>query len=221
MKHFIFGHTVNGLPMHAFRFGNNTDKGKKILILGGVHGDEIEGVAMANQLLEEFKNHFPYKLEVTLVPTFNLEGTLAGTRHNANGVDLNRNLPTKDWDPKAFNARYFPGHTSNSEPENHALVNYITSGKVDFILTLHSFRNVMVNMNGDCKAEADLMSQVGGYPVTTDMGYPTPGSLGTYAGVENKVPTITYELLKGQNLKTLLPPHIKAVRALLQYKETH
>ena len=221
MKTFIFGRTVNDLPIQAYRFGNHTKKGKRILILGGVHGDEIEGVALAMRLLEEFQQSFPYKLEVTLVPTFNLEGVLAKTRHNANGVDLNRNLPTKDWDPKAFNQRYFPGHKANSEPENHALVEYIRGGKVDFILTLHSFTKVMVNMNGDCKAEAELMSQVGGYPVTTDMGYPTPGSLGTFGGVENKVPTITYELLKDQNLKTLLPKHIKAVRALLQYKENH
>ncbi len=221
MKHFIFGETVNHLPIHAYRFGNCHDRGKKILILGGVHGDEIEGVALAKKLLADFAKNFPYKLEVTLVPTFNLEGVLNGTRHNANGVDLNRNLPTKDWDPKAFNARYFPGHFANSEPENHALVDYIKGGKCDFILTLHSFSKVMVNMNGNCKAEAELMSQVGKYPVTTDMGYPTPGSLGTFAGVEQDVPTITYELKKGQNLKTLLPIHIKAVRALLQYKENN
>lgn len=221
MRNFVFGKTVNNLPIHAFQFGNVTAKGKKILILGGVHGDEIEGVALANVLLEEFQKSFTYKLQVTLVPTFNLEGVLRLTRHNANGVDLNRNLPTKDWDPKAFNKRYFPGNTANSEPENNALVNYLLDGNADFILTLHSFTKVMVNMNGNCKAEAELMSQVGGYPVTTDMGYPTPGSLGTYAGVELDVPTITYELLKGADLKYLIPTHLKAVRALMQYKENH
>lgn len=214
MKNFIFGYTESDLPIFAYRFGK---PGKKLLILGGVHGDELEGVALAHRMLEEFQKSYPYHVETTLVPTMNLDGVLARTRHNRNGVDLNRNLPSKDWDPKAFNTRYFPGHEANSESENLALTSYLEAGHADFILTYHSFTKVMVNMNGNCQVEADLMSEVGGYIVTKDMGYPTPGSLGTYAGVEKDIPTITYELKKGQDLKTLLPPHIRATKALLNH----
>jgi len=38
------------------------------------------------------------------------------------------------------------------------------------------------------------MGERNGYPVSASIGYPTPGSLGTYAGVERKIPIITLEL---------------------------
>jgi protein MpaA len=37
------------------------------------------------------------------------------------------------------------------------------------------------------------MSKYNGYPVEGDIGYPTPGSLGTYYGKERDIPVITLE----------------------------
>ena len=75
----------------------------------------------------------------------------------------------------------------------------------------------MINVNGDCHREAQLIEGITHYPICEDMGYPTPGSLGTYAGKERGIPTITYELKRGQDLASLLPPHIRAVRECLQF----
>ena len=33
-----------------------------------------------------------------------------------------------------------------------------------------------------------------GYPLSASMGYPTPGSLGSWAGVDRRIPTVTLEL---------------------------
>src|SRR5690348_9461797 len=107
------------MAIPAFEFGV---KGARVLILGGVHGNEVEGPIAAFGLLKHFACAFDYNLRLTLVPTFNLEGVLAQNRHNSRGVDLNRNLPTKDWNPKAFDPKYPPGPFANSEPENQALV---------------------------------------------------------------------------------------------------
>ena len=38
-----------------------------------------------------------------------------------------------------------------------------------------------------------------GLPVRKDLGYRTPGSLGTYFGVERNIPMITLELLSEDN----------------------
>ncbi len=38
------------------------------------------------------------------------------------------------------------------------------------------------------------MAKFNGYRVSDSIGYPTPGSLGTYAGVERNIPIITLEL---------------------------
>ena len=38
------------------------------------------------------------------------------------------------------------------------------------------------------------MSAKNHYPTTAAIGYPTPGSLGSYAGIDKKIPMITLEL---------------------------
>jgi protein MpaA len=36
-----------------------------------------------------------------------------------------------------------------------------------------------------------------GYPIKGDIGYPTPGSFGTWAGIEKKIPMVTLEIESG------------------------
>ena len=206
-RSFHFGYTSDGLTIPAYRFG---EKGPNILVLGGVHGDEIEGIIAANGLLQAFSRSFPYKLNLTLVPIFNLDGALRSQRKNAREIDLNRNLPTQDWSPEVAKEKYNPGPNANSEPENQALVEYIGSFKPDFIITLHSWKP-MLNVNGDCAAVANVISQHTGYVITDDIGYPTPGSLGTFSGLERSIPTITYEFERFLPAETILSKHVPAI----------
>ena len=55
----------------------------------------------------------------------------------------------------------------------------------------------MVNYDGPGLRLAEKMAVYNGYPVRGDIGYPTPGSFGNYAGVEKRIPTITLELPRG------------------------
>jgi murein peptide amidase A len=50
------------------------------------------------------------------------------------------------------------------------------------------------NFDGPAVALAGSMSEHNGYPVRASIGYPTPGSLGSYAGADRQIPTITLEL---------------------------
>ena len=43
-----------------------------------------------------------------------------------------------------------------------------------------------------------------GYPVESDIGYPTPGSFGTYCGVERNIPTLTIEVDENKAPEELL-----------------
>lgn len=212
MKTYTFGNSSLGLPIIAHEFSN---KGPEILILGGVHGDEIEGVWAAHGLLKSFLQSFNYKLNLTLVPQFNIEGVLNKTRMNARGVDLNRNLPTKDWSPEVKTPRYHPGLAPNSEAENQALVQYIEEKKPKFILSLHSW-HPMLNINGDCLKQAQKVAEFTGYRIDPDMGYPTPGCLGTYAGKERNIPTLTYEIERGLALEPILKIHVPAILEMLK-----
>jgi protein MpaA len=51
-----------------------------------------------------------------------------------------------------------------------------------------------VNYDGPAETLAQKISDIIKYPVEASIGYPTPGSFGTYAGVERQIPTITLEL---------------------------
>jgi protein MpaA len=207
MKTSIFTFTSKGLPVPAYEFQNGE---KEILILGGVHGDEIEGVIASFELLKYFMKSFDYNFNLTLVPQFNLEGVIFKTRGNGNGVDLNRNLPTKDWSPEIKTPRYHPGLSAGSEVENHGLMTYLETKKPQLVLSLHSWKPIL-NVNGDCYKFANHLAEATGYKIDDDIGYPTPGCLGTYAGLERQCPTLTYEIERGLDAESIISIHVPAI----------
>ena len=215
MKSFKFGKTAQNLPIIAYQFGG---MGPKALILGGVHGDEIEGVIAANALLDCFVQSFTYKLNLTIVPLFNLDGVLLRQRKNLNQVDLNRNLPTNDWTSEVAQEKYHPGIEACSEPENQALVEWLEKNKPDYVLSLHSWKPLL-NVNGNCHSEAEVIKKFTGYEVKESIGYPTPGCLGTYCGIERAMPTLTYEIERGLAAKSILDIHIPAILESLKVTE--
>ena len=215
VKSFMFGQSQSGLPMVAHRFGGS---GPSVLILGGVHGDEVEGVIAAQGLLGRFMNSFTYKLNLTLVPCFNIDGVNFNQRQNAHDVDLNRNLPTNDWSEIFEEKRYNPGSSANSEPENQALVSWLEDNKPRLVLSLHSW-NPLLTVNGGCQPEAEVISKLTGYQVADSIGYPTPGCLGTYCGIERDMPTLTYEIERGLNSENILKTHVPAILEALKVTE--
>lgn len=222
MTSFIFGETTSGLPIPAYEFGRT---GTRVLILGGVHGDEIEGVWAAHGLLAKLSDSFSLQLQLTLVPALNLDGVLLKQRQNARGVDLNRNMPTKDWSdvtPRlpdgTLNLRYHPGPKAGSEPETQALMRFLETKQPQFILSLHSWKP-MLNVNGACRPEAQAIASKTGYIIEESIGYPTPGCLGTYSGIERNMPTLTYEIERGLKVDSVLSIHVPAILSALKASE--
>ena len=172
----------------------NADYDKKILIIGVFHGDEPQGEYFINSYL---KNASSGKNALYFIPRLNFNNV----RQNKNGVDLNRNFPTKNWVLGEKND-YFGGNTPNSEIETKFLVNLLNENKFDAIITIHSPYKT-VNYDGPAEELANSISKIIGYPVSSDIGYPTPGSFGTYCGVERQIPTITIEIDEEENIEKL------------------
>ena len=76
---------------------------------------------------------------------------------------------------------------------NFILSKIIREHKFDAILSIHAPFEI-VNYDRPAQELAEKISQLTGYPVQGDIGYPTPGSFGNYCGVERNIPTITLEL---------------------------
>ena len=91
---------------------------------------------------------------------------------------------------------------------------WIDKHQPKLIISLHSWKP-LINTNGDCFPEAKIMSEVTGYKLTDDIGYPTPGSLGEYCGLERNIPVITYEAARGGTIKEALNIHVPAIEKAL------
>lgn len=179
---------------------------KTILIIGVFHGDEPQGKFLIESYIANLKNNpiYPPKNRMLFIPCLNPDGLKNNTRQNANKVDLNRNFPTTNWEI-AEEKEYFGGKSSSSEIETKFVVEILEEFLPDMILTLHAPYKV-VNYDGPALEIAKKISEIIGYPVQSDIGYPTPGSFGTYAGVERNIPTITLELDEEIDVKELIKP---------------
>ncbi|MGK0367785.1 MAG: protein MpaA [Thermoproteota archaeon] len=185
------GVTVQGEPIKAYK----TDiKAKKyIYLLAGTHGDEVEGVFVLQQLFNWLKeNHELSDHPIIVVPILNVDGYQALTRVNAHAVDLNRNMPSNDWCSEFKKKKYNPGPTGLSEPENVYLDKLFKQYKPSVVLSFHSWKPLL-NYNGDCSELANYIGKFNKYPVEDNIGYSTPGSLGTYVPEKYDAAVLTYE----------------------------
>ncbi len=208
----VKGASVKKAPLVVAEFGP-ADSTNVTLVLSSVHGDEITPVYVIMRLIEWAQEN-PAAIgdrRIVIAPLVNPDSFFAvpRTRSNANGVDVNRNLPTKDWNAKALhnwqrkfgsNVRRFPGWKANSEPETDFQVRLIDEYKPTKILSLHAPLNFydydgpngltlskfpMDYVSKCLELRSSLKAVSGGF---------FPGSLGNYAGQERGIPTITLEL---------------------------
>lgn len=186
------GRSVEGRPIVLHEYGRGNDV---VLVLGSIHGSESAGGTVVVRLAEAIAAPTGDTLDrrVVFVPVVNPDGVLRGTRWNAHGVDLNRNFPTQNWEKGERNGSARHGDAPGSEPETQVVMALIERYRPSLIITLHAPLHV-VNYDGPAKEVAERMGSLNGYPVSGSIGYPTPGSLGTYAGIERQIPIITLEL---------------------------
>lgn len=198
-------------------------KGREsILLVGGVHGDEPEGFFLVEKFMKESSlwNFLEGNCSLFVIPRLNPDGCASNQRTNSRGVDLNRNMPTKDWTPEARAPRYYPGASPNSELETQTLIQVIESIKPKAIISCHSWEP-MINFNGPAKNLASAMATKNQYRISDDIGYPTPGSLGTWSGWERKIPTITLEIERDCAQDKIWSLHSPALEAALRYLESN
>lgn len=211
------GESVEGNKIEAFKTDLQADK--HLYLMAGTHGDEVEGVYVLQQLFAWLKNEHALKeLPIVVIPILNPDGYRASSRVNSHAVDLNRNYPTKNWSCDFKKESHNPGPAPLSEPENIYLDKLFTKFPPGLIITFHSWKPIL-NYNDDAQDVADYLSSYNEYPVTGDIGYPTPGSLGTYAPEKYQAPVLTFEcpvLNKDISLKQIWEENQEGLKSLMQ-----
>ena len=143
----LAGHSVQGRPIQAVRTGA-ADAPRTVLVVGDLHGNERAGRAVVRVLR---RTRPPAGVQVWTVASLNPDGERAGTRHNARGVDLNRNFPDR-WRGGGRPWEVFhPGPAPASEPETRALQRLVRRLRPDVTVHYHQRLDLVVvpRRNGD------------------------------------------------------------------------
>jgi hypothetical protein len=187
-----------GFPILARDVPSKKRQGLRILLLGGIHGDELTASALVFHWMQWMKRPEALDFHWKIAPVVNPDGLLAAKpqRVNARGVDLNRNFPTPGWRQQAplywakatgRDPRRFPGSAPLSEPESRWVHDEIERFKPHVIISVHAPFGVL-DFDGPAPAPRQfgrlMFNPVGVYP----------GSLGNYSGLHRNVPVITIEL---------------------------
>ena len=196
--------SVQGRPI-LMRDVPDPDARLRVLVLGGIHGDELSSASVALhwlRLAQDSPMDLPQPVHWRFIPALNPDGLIARPpkRVNAHGVDLNRNFPTPRWEREApvywekrtrRDPRRWPGPSALSEPESRFLKDEMDRFKPHLIVSIHAPFGVL-DFDGPTVPPARLgrlyLDQVGIYP----------GSLGNYGGVHKGVPVVTVELPNAQ-----------------------
>lgn len=206
----IIGQSHQGRDLILHRF--NSGGPPQVLFIGGVHGDEPEGVDLAQSILERSSSS---SRGFDLITCLNPDGLMLKTRTNFNGVDLNRNFPSQDWSLSVSPSRYFSGTKPGSEPEVAALLQILSRQKYKYLVHFHSFTPSITFTGNPAAPLASQIAQLVGYPVQDDIGYPTPGSLGQYGWLDLATPVICFEIQEGLPTPQIESLFIPAVELLL------
>lgn len=189
------GASVLGVPLeHRTLGGGPLD----VLLIGLIHGSEPEGFARFEDLWAGLDTAGVRRLAtIHAVPTMNPDGYAGASRYNARGVDLNRNWPASNFSPSSRR-----GPAPLSEPETRAVYGLLENTGPGLIVVFHSTHNgPFVDPDGPAIAEAAAFADAASaidprWRLVPDYTNPA-GSLGTFAGMDRGIPTLTVEFDRG------------------------
>ena len=125
---FLLGRSVDGHTITAVEMGD-PDTQRKTLVVGCIHGNETD---------------------LWIVTDLNPDGAAAGTRGNADGVDLNRNFP---WHWQRLSGTYYSGPRPLSEPETRVAYRLIERVRPTVSIWFHQHLDLVDDSTGSRSLE--------------------------------------------------------------------
>lgn len=127
----IIGRSVEDRRIRAWELGDRRSD-VTVVAVADMHGNETGGEVILKQLRD---GRAIQNVHLWVIPRDNPDGVVRGQRHNANGVDLNRNFGVK-WRP--LTGYYYAGPRPWSEPETRTLRRFLNDVDPDYVVSFHS-----------------------------------------------------------------------------------
>ena len=192
--------SMEGRPLvrRDYRPSGERESLGKVLLIGGIHGDEYSSVSIVFKWLRQLDRSYDGEFHWRFLPVTNPDGLLRrpSQRMNSRGVDLNRNFPTDNWKEESDdywvrrtsrNPRRYPGSAPLSESESEFIESQMKSFKPDIVVSIHAPLEV-VDFDGS-QTPPDKLGSL----YLRRMGT-FPGSLGRYGSEDLGIPVLTLEL---------------------------
>jgi len=136
------GQTVQGRELWWIKISDNVDTEEEepeFHYIATMHGNEPVGTELCLRLINYLVDYYNVSPRITelinnteiwIMPLMNPDGYTAGSRYNANGVNLNRNFPDQVADPV--------NTTAGREPETTAIMNWALMHSPTLSANFHS-----------------------------------------------------------------------------------
>lgn len=164
---------------------------RRIAIIGSMHGDETQSVALVEELARHFNDHRESlsKVSILLVKSPNPDGLAVRSPYNVHGVDLNRNFPSANW-KSLPNSR--AGATAGSEAETRVVMRLLSDFRPTLLVHLKDSREqTIINSEGNVGGRADEVARLANGRAVVGLGAKTSGSVEHYATMQLKCPSLT------------------------------
>jgi murein peptide amidase A len=198
VKKYRFGRSEGKRNLHAYIVAprkSKKSKPKNIYLIAAQHGDERNSKRVLELFMREVKllsADYRNDHRIIIIPLYNPDGYKRYDRFAAKKVDLNRDFPSSD------------GEGNPHSKVTEAFLKLLKRYPATEIYNIHQPFRVVLYYPEDEKV-AKPFGQLSDYPLGQGVGYPTPGSLGTYAR-EKKIPILTVEL--SRSMRSIMAPFI-------------
>jgi murein peptide amidase A len=126
----VVGTSVKGRRILAYRVGNPKARVTAVA-MSTMHGDEPATRHILRGIRDGPTVH---GIDLWVIPTYNPDGLARHSRHNARGVDLNRNFPFRWVD---LDGSYESGPRAASEPETRGIMRFFERVRPRYVVSFH------------------------------------------------------------------------------------
>lgn len=153
------GPTAQGTPIQMLVRHPTTETRRRLLVVCGIHGNELGTVPLAQRLLSV---PVPDGVLVAVIPALNPDGWANQSRYNAATVDLNRNFPWR-WAPSDG------GPAPGSEAETQAVMGLVQANPWDLVVWVHQPLGYVAAVPPSERSYAEAWCVATGLPYREDL----------------------------------------------------